>query len=329
MENKKILLISTSFFNYELKIKKELEAKGYDVYLFDDRISNSTSDKLLVRFIPNLAKRKINKHFQNILDSIEICDIDILLYIKPEAMPIWFLDKAKEANPKMKTIMYMFDSVKNYTKILDKACHFDYKFTFDLKDAHSYGWGYRPLFYLEEFNGNYSDKQYLQTDFVMIGTLHSDRGIVLEKIRKQLDSNKNSKYFYLYVPVKIKKYIDLMIGKVKLANRKEIHTNSISLMETSDILKSSRVVIDIHHRDQNGLTMRTIESVGAKCKLITTNRNVLNEPFYHENNIQIIDRDNPVIDFEWVEKPYQFLDANIYNYYTLSNFLETLIKGGS
>ena len=55
-----------------------------------------------------------------------------------------------------------------------------------------------------------------------------------------------------------------------------------------EIFKKSRCIIDAPQKGQNGLTIRTIECLGAKRKLITTNKD--NEytmyddiPFYNYN----------------------------------------------
>lgn len=60
-----------------------------------------------------------------------------------------------------------------------------------------------------------------------------------------------------------------------------------------DLYRKSRAVIDIQHPRQMGLTMRCIETMGAKRKLITTNGHIAEYDFYDPNNILIVDRRIP------------------------------------
>lgn len=73
----------------------------------------------------------------------------------------------------------------------------------------------------------------------------------------------------------------------------------------------------MHHPLQTGLTMRTIESIGAQKKLITTNRDIVNYDFYRPENILIVDRERPAVDAEFLAEPYIGLDETIYHRYSL------------
>ena len=66
-------------------------------------------------------------------------------------------------------------------------------------------------------------------------------------------------------------------------------------------LKQSKTVVDIQHPKQSGLTMRTIEMLGANKKMITTNADIQNYDFYHPNNICIVDRNNVVVPPEFIK----------------------------
>lgn len=41
-------------------------------------------------------------------------------------------------------------------------------------------------------------------------------------------------------------------------------------------------------------------------KIISTNRNFLNAPFYNSEQIRIIDRDNPILDIDFIKNDKQF-----------------------
>ncbi len=67
---------------------------------------------------------------------------------------------------------------------------------------------------------------------------------------------------------------------------------SLSQEETLDIISQSKVVVDIEHPGQVGLTMRTLEMLGCQKKLITTNKSVREYDFYNEDNILVVERNN-------------------------------------
>jgi len=94
--------------------------------------------------------------------------------------------------------------------------------------------------------------------------------------------------------------------------------------EILNIISKSKTVLDIQHPDQSGLTMRTIEMLGAKRKLITTNSNIRNYDFYRKKNIYIIDRDNPKLDKSFFQSNYKNLSKDVYQKYSLENWLKTI-----
>jgi hypothetical protein len=104
----------------------------------------------------------------------------------------------------------------------------------------------------------------------------------------------------MYFPSKILyiKYRVLNIGRK--INRKDFCYEPKPSSELSEILQASRIIIDIQHPKQTGLTMRTIEMLGLKKKLITTNKDVVDYDFYDEKNIFIIDRKNPQISMDFL-----------------------------
>ena len=72
--------------------------------------------------------------------------------------------------------------------------------------------------------------------------------------------------------------------------------------------------------------MRTIEILGLKRKFITTNKDIVNYDFYNPNNIMVIDREQPQIDFNFFDLPYEELDDNLYNKYSLKNWILEVLK---
>ena len=71
--------------------------------------------------------------------------------------------------------------------------------------------------------------------------------------------------------------------------------------------------------------MRTLETLGACRKLITANKDIANYDFYSKNNISVWHQ-GTALNLEDVRAPYLMLDKDIYESYSISSFVKTLIN---
>jgi hypothetical protein len=103
-----------------------------------------------------------------------------------------------------------------------------------------------------------------------------------------------------------------------------VKCNSLNAEQTLALVEQSHIIVDVHHPGQNGLTMRTIESLGAHKKLITTNSSVVQCDFFHSDNIIVIDRLSPVIPPAFFTSEYQTIAKPIYRKYSLAEWLQEI-----
>ena len=96
--------------------------------------------------------------------------------------------------------------------------------------------------------------------------------------------------------------------------------------EVFDTILNSRILIDIHHPGQEGLTMRAIESLGAKRKLLTTNDKIKNYDFYNTKNIHIFDINSIDIDNIFFNSGYEEISNNIYKKYSIDSWLSVIFS---
>lgn len=289
--DKNVLLISVSFFNYEILIKKQLQSLGAKVDLFDERPSNSFFSKAIIRFKKELYTIKINKYFIEIIEKIKNTKYDYFLLIKGEATPKFFLDFLKSNNPDIKFIFYTYDSFKNNSNGLGILHYFEEKFTFDSEDALKFNMKFRPLFFAEDYGELNNCKSDFSNDLAFIGTAHSDRYSISEKAKEWCAENNLKMFSFYFSPSKLLfKFKKLTENEFKNFDYSKISFSSLSHQEIVNIYKNTKVILDINHIGQNGLTMRTFETLGAGRKLITTNPKVKKYPFYDSNNIYIIER---------------------------------------
>lgn len=329
LANKKILLFSPQFFGYGEAIASKLRTYGAEVDYFDERPGNDFWTKSMIRVHKSLAKRKTKKYYDTILSSLKHNAYDFVLFLNPEAISQEALMKLKESQSKATFIMYMWDSLKNKKHTASLVSYFDLRHTFDKNDSENTAYtnfNFRPLFFLDEYK-NLAKKKTKEIDLLFVGTVHSDRYKLLLTIRDLCDSMGRKTDFFMFLQSKklyyIQKGINSSFSKAKLA---EFSFTSLTKNTLIDKIKKSKVVLDIQHPLQTGLTMRCIEMIGAQTKIITTNQHIKTYDFYNPNNILCVDRENIEIENEFFDTDYESLDDETYHKYSLEGWLEEVFS---
>ena len=328
LEGKRILFFSPKAFGYEVAIQKRLEEMGADVVYFDDRPSNGFWGKAMLRVSKRSMAVKIEPYYKEIDKDIESQDaFDYIFLLNLEAMPVWFLKKIKARYKGCPVILYMWDSLRNkvHTKDYLKWC--DRAISFDHEDHKHYPMlEFRPLFYLNEYSSIASKKNY-DYDISFVATAHSDRFIIAENIKEQVEGWNGVAYNYFFLQSKkLFYYLKLTNPTFKHTHPSDFKYRSLKTDELLDVIAKSKAVLDIQHPKQTGLTMRTLEMLGAERKLVTTNAAIKNYDFYDPNNIYVINRDNPVIDPDFLSKPYIPVSKELYYKYSLDGWLEYIFQ---
>lgn len=323
LQNKNILLISVKFFNYEILIKKELERMGATVVLYDERPSNSFFSKAIIRLKKEVYRTKIESYYNKLISELKDKKFDYFLLIKGEALPKFFIEFLRKNNPAIKLIYYTYDSFKNNKNGLDIINLFDAKFTFDSSDAIEYKIGFRPLFFDTDYANLYLQNiNHFNYDLAFIGTAHSDRYTIAENANSWCVLNKFKMFTFYYSPSKLLFKIKKITEKsFKNFDIKKISFKSLTHQEIITIYKDSKVILDINHPGQNGLTMRTFETLGAGRKLITTNENIKKYPFYDENNILVINRTNPIYNETFFKSEFKPIEKSVYDSMSLNGWI--------
>lgn len=327
IKGKNILFVSPSFFGYEIEIKNKLQELGANVFFIDDRPNNNGITKAIIR--TNLGrkviKNKLKKYFFKKLNNWESINFDYVFVNTPESFTdIEIISSYKKQLKGIPFILYMWDSLNNRKSTKDILHLFDKKFTFDKEDAKLLDLNFRPLFFIDKYEVINSDKS--QIDICFIGTAHTDRYLFVKKTIRYLGQDlQNYCYFYLQNPL-LYVFNKLFYKEFRSVLFRDIRFKSLSRENTAKIINNSKVVIDIHHPKQTGLTMRTIEVLGAKKKLITTNEDVFNYDFFNGNNIHIVDRLNPKIDLNFLELPYMDVSQEIYTKYSLEGWIKDIFS---
>ena len=101
-----------------------------------------------------------------------------------------------------------------------------------------------------------------------------------------------------------------------------LYNHNIPLEKSLEIQFKSKSILDINHKNRTGITLHVISALANGIKVITTNESIKKELFYNENNIYVLDVDNPVVDKEFFEKP--FVSMN-FEHLRLDNWLVNVL----
>lgn len=97
-------------------------------------------------------------------------------------------------------------------------------------------------------------------------------------------------------------------------------TQRISYPDMLDRVKASRCLLEVIRGDNSGWTLRTMEALIYGKKLITTNKHIIEAPFYTQANIYIWGYDHRSI-AAFLTEPYQPVPEQIKSQYYFENWI--------
>lgn len=329
---KKLLLLCTPFFGYYKFIISELEQLGFEVDYFNDRPSERQIQIGLIRLFPVFASPSIIKYFKSIVNETSSQNYDVILIINNKVLTEDFLADLHLNHPHAYFIFYTWDSVRFYPSTISLLSYFDIAYSFDQNDCSlDKRLNHLPLFYTHHhqnigemiYGGQVPEFKY---DISHIGTAHPNRYAIHKALIPYLQRQGMRLFTYMYIQPTLFVFYKLFVSEFKKAKLNEFHFKGISDEQIVEIYKQSKAVLDIPFSGQSGLTMRTIETLGAKRKLITFNKNIKTYDFYNENNILILDQNNWASIPEFMNKDYVQIDPITYKKYSIANWTKTLLE---
>ena len=327
LKGKNILFFSASLFCYQDEIRKGLCRAGASVDYYDERPANTFLVKALIRINRNLLAGYVDRYYNRIIKQTCKKNYDYIFFTKGESVSVKNICKLKQLHPQAIFMIYHWDSIANNHNAQRLLPCFDRIFSFDKVDCKNLKLRFLPLFYIPDYGDIPKSKSEIKYDVLFVGTTHSDRYQFVKKVEKQVAELGGKCFTWFYFPSKILYY------KMKLQNKYlrnipacKFHFKSMDKTVLLELCAQSKIIIDIQHPKQTGLTMRCIETLGAKRKLITTNQAILEYDFYDENNILIVNREAPEIPIEFFSKPYQEISSEIYEKYSLDNWIYTIFS---
>ncbi len=325
LKGKKILLLYAKFFNYDRIVKNKLEELGAEVDLFDARAELNVYEKALIKVYKGEFWHKLRRYHKSLQERLKDKSYDIVF--SNSYLPADTVDGYRTTFPGAKLVLYLDDSVANTKDVENTFSHYDKVMTFDKEDSKKYGIGFLPLFF-EDSYAKAQDSE-MVFDLCFIGTIHSDRLKVIEAMEDYCGREGLKFYRFCFLQSRFMYYYYWLTQKEFRRKRPSYFSyEPLPSSRVAEIILKSRAILDIQHPKQTGLTMRTIETLGARKKLITTNTDIVNYDFYTPNNIALIERKNPQIEREFWESYYQDVCQEQFSHYSLSSWIRSLFLAG-
>lgn len=323
----RLLLIMVKTFNYSHVVSQGFFDCGYSVHTWNDRPSTNNFVKGLLRINRRFVHGLTKKHLANIIADGRAFEPNVVLLINGQSFLAKDIARLKEAFPKARFIYYTWDSLDNYPEVLKFAPYFEKRYSFDSEDVKRHPtFQLLPLFYAPSY-AEVAPLKEPEYDFFYCGTAHPKKYGEIEAMKDQLikAGYQGFVYEYLASPL-VYHYYKLKGGSYRGKKKGDFNYKSLSSGEMAHLFTSASWILDSQAAHQSGLTMRTLECLGAKRKLITTNPAVLSYDFYRPENIYVA-RDG-VIDPQNVffNSAYVPLPQEIYEKYSLASWCRQLLQ---
>lgn len=327
LSGKSILFLSAQAFGIPENIIATFRSFGADVVYYDERPANTFWVKASIRINRNLIARYIDRYHKKVIEETRSKKFDYIIFIKGESFSEQNLKTLFSHHPEAKTIIYHWDSIANNHNAINLLDHFDEVYSFDRNDCINFGIKFLPLFYYNEYRDIAGYKGKKEYDLMFVGTTHSDRYEFIKKIEQQICSNGGKCFTYFFFQGRIMFYkYKLQHRSMRHVSASDFHFKPLSKSTLLDLYRKSRIIVDVQHPRQTGLTLRTLEALGSKTKLITTNKDVRNYDFYNQNNILVVDRKNPIVPNEFLQAQYEDVPEEIYNRYSIDRWVDNLLR---
>lgn len=320
MKKKKLLFIAPNYYDFNTVVYEGFKKYSeYEVthittngkYIYKnwaERILNFFSKNIFGR---NLKHKWVQRQTMKILNEHDY--FDLLVANRPDVLSENELGRAISISDKTVYLIWdSLDKIKGQKKIIN---YFDICCSFDSYDCTKYN--------LKKLNNFYfiNDINEVEIKFeaCYLGT-YDQRISDLIKIFEYLNKNniRTKCKIFTYQSIKIKEQIPKNI---------EVIHKIIPFSTSYNYYLDAKVIIDIAHENQSGLSFRPFEAIGLKKKLITNNKEIKKYDFYDPQNIFVIeDMDKIEIPRQFFETTYKELPEEIVEKYFIKNWVETICK---
>ena len=327
LKGKRVLMFSPygATKHYGEAIKEELEKRGALVRGYDERPSQNSITKIVIRLFKKRIPQIFDRYISRVIAENKEKQFDYILICRGEAFTPLTIQHLRKAFPTAKVLLYFWDMLR-CADVRFNIPHADRAMSFDPQDAEeNEGLEFRPTFFVNDYR-EVKDNPVNKNDICFIGTLHSNRHKIIKKIEKSFTDQGFKFYKYLYVPSPLV-YIKDSIFKFPYLSLSQVHFNPISVKDTVKVLNETKAIFDINYTAQKSLSTRAYEAMAARRKYITTNPEVKTYGFYNPNNIAVVDLNNIELSREFIDTPFEPVPEEILYHYSVAGLVDNLFEG--
>ena len=317
---KRLLYIAPDHYSfYKVILDGFIKFSDYDVqFIYSNKSENfkykSFRQRLYNFFLKALTGKNIKKDYKlKYFDSKlnEFKDYDLLYINRPD---IFSEEELNKITAKCKrSIAYYWDSFEKIEGQFETMKHFDKVYSFDKYDCQKYG-----MIKGHNFFYNSDNSKNPEFDIFFIGT-YDKRYDYLIKVLETIEKQNVNVHATLF------SYDKTISKRIKHKNISFIN-EIVPFNEAYVFNQNTKIILDIQHDSQVGLSFRPYEAMGLKKKLITTNPYIKEYDFYNSNNIFVWNKDTTEIPESFLNSPYQDIDEKIYNKYKLENWVKSILS---
>lgn len=311
IKGKNVLLLCENFYDYDKALERELYLLGAKkVFLKRAEFFCCSLKEVDWHHPKGILKYPFEQKMWTRNFEKEISDLhfDLFICIENACFSKDFMAFLHARNPGIKTVLFLWDTYKTQQGgFKDYRFLFDKVFSFDRDDARMYGMEYFPDFYIPQKRSNL-----YEYDLSFVGTANGTATIhrfkLMDYVSRFCEDNNLSSFLYLktfdqasHNPLRqaMRRFLgesefEKLIDEYK--NREWLHFDKLPLEKCNQVQAKARVLLDLNHRNRQGMTINCITALAHGQKLITTNKRIAEEPFYSPNMIYIMDEDNPQLD---------------------------------
>lgn len=212
----------------------------------------------------------------------------------------------RKKNPNIRIIVWYWNPVDKCVeleKFSGSNCEI---WSFDENDCTRYGLNYNTQYY---FNNVQLENLHNEYDVFFVG---GDKGRIekLVEIQRQFDRLGVYSYFHITPTGKCNK------------RYKEIYKKRIPYSKCLEYISKSKAILDYVSENQSGLTLRPLEALFFRKKLVTNDITIINRDFYRKENIFILDKDNLENLPDFLNSPYKPIGQDIINKYDFDSWIK-------
>lgn len=187
-------------------------------------------------------------------------------------------------------------------------------YSFDHNDCLKFGLEYRQMVYSKDVVFGVNNPEGFKYDLFFLGW-KKDRSKIIEELYRSTFKG-NIKCFFILVGDEERTIDDSIVYTKK----------RVLYEEYLNYVQSSKAILDIPQKGQEGLTIRNVECLFLKKKMVTTNSNIKYYDLYNPNNIYILAEDEKRNIHDFISSTFVDVDDEIVDKYNFVHWVNTFSR---